>query len=1158
MSKSCSRPSRWLGYAWWASLAVISSLLLSHRTTASSAAAVEPREHGVVVEEVGELTALERADLRAGDKLLSWRRLPGPTDPEGAAGELTSPFDWFLLTVEQAPRGTVQLTGRRAGEDRSFEITPGPWEAEVRPRMSDASLRDYVRGLEHYENGDPAEAAARWMTIASATEDWRLRCWILLQLGGMWAEEKDWEQAHAAYRSALAEAPEPSPKAVLWQLIGQTYEQQSDFESALQAYNSLRKIREKTLGEESLAFAEALHFLGEVAWKRGDLEQMTEYSEQALEIRQELAPGSLIVAQTLNNLGIVPLHRGDLERATDFFQRALDIQQELAPGRPILGSSLANLGTVFFYQGDLDRATELLERSLEIKQTLEPESLSVASSLQNLGGIALSRGDLDQALGFVESALEMRQKLVPDGLPVAQSLNHLGLIAAKRGNWDRATDLFQRALDIQKRLAPDNPDLATSLHNLAGMARERGDPDRAFEYYQQALEIHQRLAPDSLFEARSLNSLGYLARERGDLEAAADIYQRALGICQRLAPNSLDMAVSLYGLGVVAWEDGDPERAAGFCQRALEIQTELAPSSAGIAETLHQLALLHLRKSPPEPAAAAGLLRRALEALDSQLSQLGGSHDVRAGFRARHHEYYRLALDVQVQLGQPDIAFHTLERSRARSFLEQLGERDSVFTVDIPEDLDQERRRVAVRFDRAQKQLARLNPQDHGPRVEGLQVSLRRLRDEARDIEEKIRRASPRLAALQYPQPLDLEATRAALDPGTLMLSYSVGETSTLLFAVAPDGTFRIATLALGRDDLRGEVQLMRGLIEQATPGSSLGALRGKDLDRVSKSLYKSLLQPVESMADSSERLLLIPDGPLRLLPFAALVRETDEGGAQYLAQWKPLHSVLSATVYAELRKSRRSAPQDSGGDPLLAAFGDPHYALSRQFAAAGGERISDARVRSARERRGLDWHRLSESRREVLEISELYRNVRTYLGEGATEERVKALGGDARLVHFATHATLDDRFPLNSALVLTLPEGFPENRDNGLLQAWEIFERVRLDADLVVLSACESALGEEQGGDGLIGLTRAFQYAGARTVAASLWSVQDRATSELMVRFYRHLRSGLSKDEALRAAQLELIRGPLEVLNEAGEQVRKDWTAPYYWAAFQIAGDWQ
>ncbi len=372
-------------------------------------------------------------------------------------------------------------------------------------------------------------------------------------------------------------------------------------------------------------------------------------------------------------------------------------------------------------------------------------------------------------------------------------------------------------------------------------------------------------------------------------------------------------------------------------------------------------------------------------------------------------------------------------------------------------------------------------------------------------------------------------------------------------------------------------MRLLRELIEQATPVSSMGAIRARDLERLSKRLYRVLVEPARGAVAASDRVLLVPDGPLHLLPFGALLRETSAASpddARYLAEWKPLHTVLSATVYAELKKTRRSAPPASSGGPLLAAFGDPRY--PRKITHGNPEDVADARLRSAARLGFLgELEPLPHSRREVEGIAALYPSdtAKTYLGRDATEERAKAVSRDTRMLHLAAHGRVDDRFPLNSWLALSLPEAPADGQDNGLLQVWEIFERVRLDADLVVLSACESGLGQEQGGDGLIGLTRAFQYAGARSVLASLWQVRDQATAELMVRFYRHLRSGLPKAEALRAAQLELIRGPVEIRPASGgridssgkaepgadgEPVTKDFSAPYYWAAFQLIGDWR
>jgi len=224
-----------------------------------------------------------------------------------------------------------------------------------------------------------------------------------------------------------------------------------------------------------------------------------------------------------------------------------------------------------------------------------------------------------------------------------------------------------------------------------------------------------------------------------------------------------------------------------------------------------------------------------------------------------------------------------------------------------------------------------------------------------------------------------------------------------------------------------------------------------------------------------------------------------------------------------------------------LVAFGDPKYPLIRQDSGVG---VVDSELRGTVSR-GFDFARLPYSRQEVDSIAALYpRRSQKYVGAEATEERAKSLGKDVRYIHFAVHSFLDDEFPLNSALVLTIPAS-TDGRENGLLQAWEIFEQVRLDADLVTLSACSTAMGKEVTGEGMIGLTRAFQYAGARSILASLWSVNDDWTAELMKRFYTGLKAGKSKDVALQQAQISLLHG-------------KASSSPSYWAGFTLIGDWQ
>jgi CHAT domain-containing protein len=255
-------------------------------------------------------------------------------------------------------------------------------------------------------------------------------------------------------------------------------------------------------------------------------------------------------------------------------------------------------------------------------------------------------------------------------------------------------------------------------------------------------------------------------------------------------------------------------------------------------------------------------------------------------------------------------------------------------------------------------------------------------------------------------------------------------------------------------------------------------------------------------------------------------------------------------TLYSELKQRRREH-----GASSLVAFGDPRYPRTDGDVVA--LEVGDAAVRSALTR-SLGLQPLPSTLIEVQSITRLWgEGAAARLAEKATEDRVKDLGAEPDLIHFACHGIVDQRFPLDSALALTIPARPEEGQDNGLLQAWEIFEQVRIDADLVTLSACESGLGKEVAGEGLIGLTRAFQYAGARTVLAALWSVADVSTAELMRRFYTHFKAGDSKDVALQRAQVEFIAGPIEVRSEGATRL-EDYSDPYHWAAFQVIGDWR
>jgi CHAT domain-containing protein len=618
------------------------------------------------------------------------------------------------------------------------------------------------------------------------------------------------------------------------------------------------------------------------------------------------------------------------------------------------------------------------------------------------------------------------------------------------------------------------------------VARSRSDLAVAEAYIQQALAIKEKLAPDSLDVASSLHNLGSIAISRGDVAGAERYIQRALAIKEKLAPDSLDVASSLNNLGLVARSRSDLAVAEAYFQRSMAIVEKLGIETKALADALRNLAWVFHRKGEMESSVLYS--ERSLNAAENQVARLGGTEEERSGYMAANSASYREFIDTLLdpRLGREERAFGVLERSRARSLLNMLAQRDLVFAGDLPRDVQRARRLNAAEYDRTQAGLSTLNPSTDIKQIEQRIARLRELNADGERMMDQIRKVSPRFAALQYPQPLDFASTRSALDAGTVLLSYSVGKNDTLLFVIQPENStpgLSVFRLPITASALRQKVEAFRKLIDQHNTNDQ------QALAAQARELYNVLIRPAESALEPSQRLLIIADGSLHILPFAALMR----GEKQYLVEWKPIHSAVSATVYAELKKNRR-ATTDSGADDLV-AFGDPQYPRAEE---SKPEKILNAELRSAVER-GLGFPRLAFSRQEVQSIAALYPgHNRTYLGAEATEERAKSLGKQVRYIHFATHGVLDEQFPLNSALVLTIPGKIAEGQDNGLLQAWEIFDQVRIDADLVTLSACGTALGKEMGGEGLIGLTRAFQYAGGAQFwrRCGIWTISAPPSS--------------------------------------------------------------
>jgi CHAT domain-containing protein len=542
-----------------------------------------------------------------------------------------------------------------------------------------------------------------------------------------------------------------------------------------------------------------------------------------------------------------------------------------------------------------------------------------------------------------------------------------------------------------------------------------------------------------------------------------------------------------------------------------------------------------------ETDAALAHYRRAVESIEAVRGTIDVAEE-KASFFEDKLEPYRKVVDLLVRMdesqpgkGHAVEAFPYSERARARAFLDLMTEARMNVEAGIAPEMLARQRELAQRMSDVQSQLIDAHSRK-APEAElaELDEELERADDEYSSLSREFRRLYPRYAEIQYPEPMDLSEIQEMLGETSLLLEYLVGESGSFLFAIRKR-EYKVARLPPA-SRLRDEVKRLREAVSRPERAALVSYVSA------GSNLYDELVLPAKALAEGAEEILVVPDDVLHYLPFELLLKTTgaplrpDPRSLPYLVRdhrisYLPAAGLLPAISTAE----GRGVPSMD-----LMALGDPTYDGTAGLADGSGEAV----LRGAFDG-NEPWklRRLSHSREEVTRILELYPKGRAevLLGEQATEANLTSDGrlSRYRIVHLAAHGLLNESRPQFSGLVVSLPHG--PSPEDGLLQAYEIFN-LELNAELVVLSACETGLGKEIHGEGIVGLTRAFLYAGASAVVVSLWKVADSSTSELMVRFHQHLTGGGSRSEALRRAQLDLV--------EKGA-----FAHPYYWAPFVLVG---
>jgi CHAT domain-containing protein/Tfp pilus assembly protein PilF len=868
---------------------------------------------------------------------------------------------------------------------------------------------------------------------------------------------------------------------------------------------------------------QAWNELGLCLWETSDLPAADEAFAHALDLARRLAL-PYPQADVRNNQCLILHAKGDVQTALACYREALDLYRGLGETKDE-ANALNNLGFAEFGLGEPEPAEESYGRALAIRRSIGDRT-GEAQALNNLAVLYRGLGEIDAALKAYGEAREILATL-DDRRQEAATLNNLGVLYSVLGESERARLYLTQALALRRAVEDRRGEIVT-LNNLGWLERKSGAAEKAATLHSQALEV-AHATHDARNEGISRSYLGAAEAAAGrGAEALAD-FDLALAL-HRQTGDRANEATTLHRKGEALAATGKPAEALPlFAQslvftRALGDRFSAAVTLAAQARALRDLGELDRAASDAVAAIAA------LESLRERL----GNPELRASFLGSRGDVYELRVDLLMRLaaahpgqGFESAAFEASEDARARSLLDTVRESGAEIRKGIDPALAARQRdlerRLALKEDRLQALLGRGKGDPAASKA--LEIECERLRAELDALDAEVRRTNPRYADLTHPGAASLKEIQALLDPGTLLLEYALGRERGYLWAV--DATGLRSFVLPSREEIERAARAFLQAV--SAPGG------GKRSSQAGRTLSRILLGPVAGAlgAPGDHRLAIVADGALDYIPFDVLP-EPGRRGSPLIQR----HEVVELSSASVLAAERRELARRPPARELAIVLADPVF------------RPDDPRV--ARRRSGSPaavegLGRLRFSRQEALGIAALAPKGEVTTALDFAADRGLVLSGrlrDFRYVHFATHGIFDAERPELSGLALS-GVGRDGERREGFLRLRDVYA-LDLAADLVVLSGCQTALGKEIRGEGLLGITRGFLYAGAPRVVASLWWIDDRATAELMRLFYRGLwAGGLRPAAALRQARLALAR-----------QYR--FRDPSYWGAFVLQGDWR
>ena len=918
--------------------------------------------------------------------------------------------------------------------------------------------------------------------------------------------------------------------------------------------------------------ANALNQKAVELYQAGRYQEALPLYQRALAIREKaLGPEDPDTAESLNNLAVLYKTMGAYDKAMPLYQRALKIDEKaLGPENPGTATDINNLALLYKSMGAYDKALPLYQRALKIdEKALGPENPGTATDINNLALLYKSMGAYDQALPLYQRALKIREKVLgPEDPDTAESLNNLAALYKDMGAYDQALPLLQRALKIcEKALGPEHPHTATSLNNLALLYQSMGAYEQALPLHQRALKIREKvLGPEDPDTALSLNNLAALYQDMGAYEQALPLYQRALKIREKvLGPKDPYTADSLENLGSLYLAQKDyPDAESYFRQgKSTGGLVELSLARGQPAEALKLLQdqaptwrntpLYNVQYHSQQGLALAGVgrLGEAALALDQAVQEAEElrlrTPGEKAGFfqggifGGNIRPYRGLvsvlgemalkpeALPPELKAYGPDpgsAAFYFAEDTKGRVLLEAMAAAGRKETrTEIPPELHQQEESLLNQLAALEAQWEKAL-QGGEAAVQEVQEKKARLSGELRDLIKQLRQKYPLYAALHYPEPVP--AADLPLQGNEVLLEYALGEGAGYIMVVRKGGVSKVVKIAMGQEALEEKVN---AFMEPFLKKDREGYLHPEAFSLPqAKQLYDLLLAGVLAEVKESERVIIVPDGILGLLPFEALVLKQGQNfqDSVFVGDKYNLTYYQSAAVLA----LKRRLQEEPASRPLF-ALGDP------VFNQQGGIFW----VRSS-EGRKLGFPPLEETQKEVRAIAGIMGvapappDVLLDLQANETQLKKSPLQ-DYRYLHFATHAYLGKVQGIMEPFILLGQVG-NQPGDKGFLTMSQVLD-LKLNAEMVVLSACDTGRGKVMEGEGVANFARAFQHAGARSVVVSLWEVASDPAVEYMTLFYGHLKEGKSRAEALRLAR---------------QAIKAKYPEPFFWAVFILHGE--